>query len=171
MMGSTSRIPAPLLDGVRCDGYGDAARPRSKDGQGGRQKCLPPLPCPPVRPPPGYEVEGPQCFFDRVLPFGLRSAPFIFNCLAEAIEWAARQEGVTHTHHYLDHFFLASTPGSEECTDHLHTLTSLCNHLGVPLAEEKREGPTTCLEYLGILLDSTALEARLPPDNCPSLGH
>ena len=105
-----------------------------------------------------------QYFFDRVLPFGLRSAPFIFNCLAEAIEWAVRQEGVTHTYHYLDDFFVAGAPGSNECANHLYTFTSLCNHLRVPLAEEKLEGPTTCLEYLGILMDSTALEARLPPD-------
>ena len=105
-----------------------------------------------------------QFFFDRVLPFGLRSAPFIFNCLAEAIEWTARQGGVTQVLHYLDDFFVAGAPGSDQCTRHLHTLTSLCDHLRVPLAVEKREGPTTCLEYLGILLDSEALEARLPQD-------
>ena len=103
-------------------------------------------------------------FFDRVLPFGLRSAPCIFNCLAEAIEWIAKQEGVTHIHPYLDDYFLAGTPGSAQCAHHLHTLTTLCGSLGVPLAEEKLEGPTTCLEYLGILLDSASLEARLPPD-------
>ena len=39
-------------------------------------------------------------YFDRVLPFGLRSAPFIFNCLAEALEWIAVQQGVTTIHHY-----------------------------------------------------------------------
>jgi hypothetical protein len=26
-------------------------------------------------------------FFDRVLPFGLRSAPYIFNMLSDALEW------------------------------------------------------------------------------------
>ena len=110
-----------------------------------------------------------QYLFDRVLPFGLRSAPFIFNCLAEAIEWVAGQEGVPHIHHYLDDFFIAGAPCSNECADHLDTLTSLCNHLGVPLAEEKLEAPTTCLEYLGILLDSTALEARLPTDKLENI--
>ena len=110
-----------------------------------------------------------QYLFDRVLPFGLRSAPFIFNCLAEAIEWVARQEGVPHIHHYLDDFFIAGAPCANECADHLDTLTSLCNHLGVPLAEEKLEAPTTCLEYLGILLDSTTLEARLPTDKLENI--
>ena len=121
----------------------------------------------PVRPADhhllGMRWQG-QYFFDRVLPFGLRSAPCIFNCLAEAIEWIAKQEGVTHIHHYLDDYFFAGTPGSAQCAQHLHTLTTLCGSLGVPLAEEKLEGPTTCLEYLSILLDSASLEARLPPD-------
>ena len=111
----------------------------------------------------GMQWKG-QFYFDRVLPFGLRSAPFIFNCLADAIEWVAVQRGVTPIHHYLDDFFIAGIPDSTQCTHHLHTLTSLCSSLGVPLAEDKREGPTTCLEYLGILLDSDALEARLLPD-------
>ena len=103
-------------------------------------------------------------YFDRVLPFGLRSAPFIFNCLAEALDWIAKERGVTPIHHYLDDFFVAGVPDSQHCTHHLNTLTSLCTVLGIPLAEDKREGPTTCLEYLGILLDSASLEAHLPPN-------
>ena len=38
----------------------------------------------------------------------------------------------------------------------------LCHHLGVPLAEENVEGPSTCLMYLGIIIDSVAGELRLP---------
>ena len=102
-------------------------------------------------------------YFDRVLPFGLRSAPFIFNCLAEALEWLARQGGITHIHHYLDDFFIAGPPDTNTCAQHLDTFTALCNTLNIPLAEDKLEGPATQLEYLGILLDSTLLEARLPP--------
>ena len=102
-------------------------------------------------------------FFDRVLPFGLRTAPYIFNCLADALEWIARQHGIQHIRHYLDDLFLASPPGSPYCERQLHILTSLCSHLGIPLAEDKLEGPTTQLEYLGILLDTEALEARLSP--------
>lgn len=36
--------------------------------------------------------------------------------------------------------------------------------LGIPLALEKVEGPSTILEFLGILLDTTRMEARLPPE-------
>ena len=121
----------------------------------------------PVRPSEhhllGMQWQG-QYYFDRVLPFGLRSAPFIFNSLAQAVEWLARDRGVEHVHHYLDDFFVAGAPASDECQHHLSTLTSLCGALGIPLAEDKLAGPTTELEYLGILLDSAALEARLPGD-------
>ena len=89
--------------------------------------------------------------------------PFIFNCLAKAIEWAARQEGVMHTHHYLDaSLWLVPQDQTSVPTTSTPSPPSAATWES-PLAEEKREGPTTCLEYLGILLDSTALEARLPP--------
>ena len=64
-----------------------------------------------------------QFFYDRVLPFGLRSAPYIFNTLAEAVEWIAREQGIIHIHHYLDDFFIAGPPHSDICAQHLNTLT------------------------------------------------
>ena len=36
---------------------------------------------------------GGKLFIDTVLPFGLRSAPKLFNTLADAIEWVVRHEG------------------------------------------------------------------------------
>ena len=82
----------------------------------------------PVRPEDhhllGMRWQG-QFFFDRVLPFGLRSAPCIFNSLAEAIEWLAKHSSTVHIHHYLDDFFLAGEPGSEQCAHQLHSLTTL----------------------------------------------
>ena len=116
----------------------------------------------------GSQWQG-QFFHERVLPFGLRSAPYIFNCLAVAIEWLAHQQGVQQIQHYLDDFFLVGAPHSAECATHLGLFTSLCKYLNIPLAEDKQVGPTTELEYLGILLDSSALEARLPPDKLSDL--
>ena len=78
--------------------------------------------------------------------------------------WLAKQSSTVHIHHYLDDFFLAGEPGSEQCAHQLHSLTTLCTNLGVPLAEDKMEGPSTTLEYLGITLDSANLEARLSPE-------
>jgi len=45
-------------------------------------------------------------FIDTCLPFGLRSAPFLFNKLADAIHWILQhQYGVHHLLHCLDDFY------------------------------------------------------------------
>lgn len=36
--------------------------------------------------------------------------------------------------------------------------------LNVPIAAHKTMGPLTCIEYLGIILDTDKLEARLPQE-------
>lgn len=43
-------------------------------------------------------------------------------------------------------------------------LTMIFNRLNNPIAPHKTVGPTTCLEYLGILLDTVKMEARLPEE-------
>ena len=37
-------------------------------------------------------------------------------------------------------------------------------NLGVPIAANKTEGPSTTLEFMGIILDNVRMEARLPGD-------
>ena len=41
---------------------------------------------------------------DGMLPFGLSSAPKIFNSVADALEWCVSREGVEFIFHYLDDF-------------------------------------------------------------------
>ena len=53
---------------------------------------------------------GEKIFIDKVLPFGLRSAPKIFNALADALEWVARSRGVRLLSHYLDDFTVVEGP-------------------------------------------------------------
>ena len=43
-------------------------------------------------------------YVDGMLPFGLQSAPKIFNAIADALEWCAKKEGVRYIFHYLDDF-------------------------------------------------------------------
>ena len=118
----------------------------------------------------GMQWQG-KYYYDRVLPFGLRSAPFIFNCLAQTVEWEAKRRGTRFVHHYLDDFLLVGAPAIPECLTALDTLQSICQELNTPLAAEKLEGPATVLEFLSILLDSDKLEARLPPDKLEDLHH
>ncbi len=108
----------------------------------------------------GMEWQG-MIYVDTCLPFGLRSAPKLFNILADALEWILKQQRVTFVVHYLDDFLTTGSPDSSECKSNLDKLITTCSLLGIPLATEKIRGPATSLEFLGIELDSMAMEARL----------
>ena len=64
--------------------------------------------------------------------------------------------------HYLDDFLIVAPPQPEECQRDLRKLLQLFSKLGVPVAEEKREGPSTQLTFLGIELDTREMVRRLP---------
>ncbi len=89
----------------------------------------------------------------------------LFNILADALEWILKQQRVTFVVHYLDDFLTTGSPDSSECQSNLDKLITTCSLLGIPLATEKIGGPATSLEFLGIELDSMAMEARLSPQN------
>ena len=62
--------------------------------------------------------------------------------------------------------------GSDECVLNLSVLIDVFKHLGVPLAEEKMEGPTTSIVFLGVLIDSIRRELRFPLEKLDRLhGH
>ena len=101
---------------------------------------------------------GDQIFIDPMLPFGLRSAPRIFNA---GLHWHLQCSGIQHLYHYLDDFIMLGPP---QCQGYLDTLQHQCNRLGVPIAAHKTEGPSSCLVFLGIEIDTVARELRLPAD-------
>ena len=113
-----------------------------------------------------------QYYVDTCLPFGLRSAPFLFNEYATAIEWIMTHNyQLHHLMHYLDDFFLAAPPQSFCCQRDLDTFLQVASKLGVPVAMEKVEGPLMAMSFLGLILDSVKQEIRLPPDKLAELMH
>ena len=71
---------------------------------------------------------------DLALPFRLRSAPYIFNCVAELVEWIlVNNYKVPDFLHYLDDFITAGPPDSPQCAQNLSTVLLVCDHLGLPL--------------------------------------
>ena len=108
-------------------------------------------------------------FIDAVLPFGLRSAPKIFNSVADALEWIVGNAGVKKVFHYLDDFQVLGAPGSEECAHGLTTLLGLTEWLGFPVATEKVEEPTTRLTFISIEIDSESLTLRFPEEKLLAL--
>ena len=102
----------------------------------------------------GMKWQG-RYYFDTVLPFGLRSAPYLFDQFSCMLEWVIKTKlGVPNVIHILDDFFFATKPPRSDC------LTALCNilcpftELDIPVAPGKTFPPTTSLEFMGVLLDS-----------------
>lgn len=112
-----------------------------------------------------------QFFADLALPFGLRSAPYIFNSEAELVEWIIRNKhNVPDLMHYLDDFITAGPANSQQCSQNLQTSLAVCRSLGLPLHPNKCVGPSTCLVVLGIELDSLQEQtARLPTEKLVAL--
>ncbi|KAL5505879.1 hypothetical protein EMCRGX_G007418 [Ephydatia muelleri] len=100
---------------------------------------------------------------DTCLPFGLRSAPALFNHYAEALDWIMANNYGAQLLHYLDDFLLVGPPSEDTCQETMSRMLTVCDQLGIPVASEKLEGPTTALTFLGIVLDTSAQQLRLPP--------
>ncbi len=110
----------------------------------------------------GMKWDG-KFYIDLALPFGLRSAPKIFTKFANVLQALFERTGpVRYIQHYLDDFFIVGEPRSDECQVALDKCFKVCQSLGVPLGEDKTEGPSTCITFLGFELDSVAMELRLP---------
>ena len=104
-------------------------------------------------------------YIDLALPFDLRSAPAIFNSLADLFHWClVNNWNVLDLLHYLDDYFTLGPPNSDICASRRRAIDRAANEIGIPLSPDKCVGPTTCLVFLGIQLDSVHMTAKLPPD-------
>ncbi|KAK3732477.1 hypothetical protein QZH41_003780 [Actinostola sp. cb2023] len=108
-------------------------------------------------------------YVDMYLPFGLRSAPYIFNQLSEALEWSLKHNyGLQNVIHILDDFFVAES-SKAACLTSFCKLLKFFISVGAPVVASKTLGPYTVLEFMGIEIDSLKMEARLPADKLERL--
>ena len=103
-------------------------------------------------------------YFYVRLSFGCRSSPVIFDTLSKAICYIAETNyKVNNILHLLDDFLTIDPPNFiAERTKAL--MMMIFRRLNIPIAAHKTMGPLTCVEYLGIILDTEKFEARLPLD-------
>ena len=114
-----------------------------------------------------YNLTGFYCngyYYDRCLPMGCSSSCKIFERFSDSLLWIMKSiHKIDNIVKVLDDFlFLSET--YEACLRSLNLFKEICNYIGVPLAEHKTVGPIRCLEFLGIELDTTLMEARLPKE-------
>ena len=112
----------------------------------------------------GYKWQS-QYYFDTCLPFGCRSSPAIFEKFSTAVERIAKNcLNIPDIIHILDDFFIVGPPASDKCLKYLSSFLTFCKEVGIPIKMDKTVNPTTCITFMGLELDSVAMEARLPPE-------
>lgn len=73
-------------------------------------------------------------YVDLALTFGPRSVPYIFNTVAEAVEWILLHcYNVSDLLHYLDDLITAGPNNSPQCAQNFSTSLQVCKHLGLSL--------------------------------------
>jgi hypothetical protein len=109
----------------------------------------------------GLKWEG-KFYYELTLPFGLKSSGVRWELYAAALHYFFRHHlGVELVIHYVDDFLFV-VADRELAQRQMDAALALCAKLGIPMAAAKAEGPATCLTFLGIELDTIAMEARLP---------
>ena len=111
-----------------------------------------------------------QYYIDTRLPFGLRSAPSIFDNFASALHWVLENNHGAILLQYLDDFLLVDPPDQPTCQESMSIMLQVCEVMGIPVATEKCEGPATCITFLGSVLDSSLQQLRLPPEKLQDIS-
>ena len=111
----------------------------------------------------GMKWNGKYYFYTRLV-FGSRSSPALFDQLSVAVCWTLEKNyGLNNILHLLDDFLLICGPKSD-ANSQMTKMLKVFEKLKIPLNERKTFGPSTSLEYLGIILDSKTMIAKLPQE-------
>ena len=101
-------------------------------------------------------------YIDTCLPFGLHSAPCIFNRLATAIHWILQNNyHVQFLLHYLDNFLTAGPPNSPVCNKNLESMLTLCQYINTPIKPKQVVHPSARITFLGIVIDTETMTAGI----------
>lgn len=92
------------------------------------------------------------CVVQR-LPFGLASAPFLFQTFTENLQMGIEKAINIKSKVYIDDWFLTDE-NEMDLRNRFISFKNLLNYLGVGLQDAKTEGPGTCITYLGVGIDS-----------------
>ena len=72
--------------------------------------------------------------------FGIRSAPYIFTCIADLVEWVTKQNySVNLLIHYLDDFYTLGPPGSSVSQHSLDRFVDCFCKLGIPSIQKNKK--------------------------------
>lgn len=116
----------------------------------------------------GFHFKG-LFYYDRCLPMGASSSCSIFNCFSSALKWIAQSKlAIHHIIHILDDFLILEK-SKNKCGTDLRVFLDLCKALGDPIKHNKTVTATNKITFMGLEIDSTLMEARLPNEKLAKL--
>lgn len=101
-----------------------------------------------------------QLYEYQCLPFGFSLAPLLFTKIMKELAKNLRTQGHLSVI-YLDDILLFGET-REKCLDNLSCTLSLLKRLGFIISEKSELEPTQCIEYLGLIFNSTEMTVSLP---------
>lgn len=109
-------------------------------------------------------------YVDRCKPMGCSISCAFFETFSSFLELVVQHVvGVNSVIHYLNDFLCVYSPSSKLCGILLATVQDLAERFGTPLVADKTEGPTSVIKFLGIEIDSRAMECHLADDKLDGL--
>ena len=105
---------------------------------------------------------------DNRLCMGLSSSPFVFSKISDFVVRCMVREGVEECVNYLDDFCVVSR-SVDGCVRAQRILVAILRRLGFYMSFRKLSTPAQVTRFLGIDIDSIAMELRLPADKLEKL--
>lgn len=63
---------------------------------------------------------------------------------------------------YLDYVISIGSGNTDRCIQLMNSFEIMCREFGEPLKEDKTLQPTTCLIFLGLEIETIAVQIRIP---------
>lgn len=83
-----------------------------------------------------------------MLPMGCSQSCLYFETFYSFIEWTGKSETYSdHVDHYLDNFIFVGESNTNQYQNvmDIHVFVNVCERMGIPIAQEKTEGPKTIM--------------------------
>ena len=99
-------------------------------------------------------------YVDTCLPFGYRNGSALFQRLSDAVRHIMRQRHYDVINYIDDNLGIGLPSQIDASFDALH---QILRELGLQVSEKKLKSPTTCLNCLGILINTETFTMSIPP--------
>jgi hypothetical protein len=104
-----------------------------------------------------------------MLPMGCSRSCKIIEDFSTFLHWVTIHYARAHTiDHYLGDLIFAGKD-ARTCQYLMTVFQTICDDIGVPIAEEKSEGLFTCMTFWGLGIDTINMLVKIPDAKCSEL--